>query len=159
MEVFLIRFDIVAHVALEINPDIEIKDSPIQGKGLFTKVPIKKGETIWISKGAEPAEEKIYTDEEFKKFHRWCIENGKEWDAVALGNGTHRAAISDRENHPEDYGNHSCDPNLDRNHTALRDIEVGEELTLDYAQFSAKDWEMKCNCGSKNCKGIVRGTL
>ena len=29
-------------MALEINPDIEIKDSPIEGKGLFTKVPIKK---------------------------------------------------------------------------------------------------------------------
>jgi len=29
-------------MALEVNPDIEIKDSPIEGNGLFTKVPIKK---------------------------------------------------------------------------------------------------------------------
>jgi SET domain-containing protein len=57
------------------------------------------------------------------------------------------------------YGNHSCDPNTDKNRVALRDIDAGEELTADYAQFSTKDWEMTCNCGAKNCKGIVRGAL
>ncbi len=71
-------------MTLVINPDIEIKDSPIQGKGLFAKVPIKKGTAIWICKGEEPYEEKVYTDEEFKKFTAWCIKNGKEWDAVAM---------------------------------------------------------------------------
>lgn len=146
-------------MALVINPNIEIKDSPIQGKGLFTKVPIKKGEAVWISKGEEPYEEKIYTDEEFKEFQKWCIENGKEWDAVANGDGTHTAAISDREKHPGNYGNHSCDPNLDKNHVALRGIQIGEELTVDYGQFSIKDWEMKCNCDAKHCVGIVKGKL
>ena len=146
-------------MTLVINPDIEIKDSPIEGKGLFTKIPIKKGASVWISKGEEPYEEKIYTDEEFKEFQKWCIENGKEWDAVANGDGTHSAAVSDRENHPGDYGNHSCDPNMTKDRVALRDIEAGEELTGDYAQFSTKDWVMTCNCGAKNCKGIVRGAL
>lgn len=146
-------------MTLLLNSKIEIKDSPIEGKGLFTKVPIKKGDSVWISRGGEPVESKIYTDEEFKVFMRWCIDNGKEWDAVALGDGTHRAAVSDRDKHPENYGNHSCDPNLDKNHVALRDIGAGEELTLDYAQFSTKDWEMKCNCGAKSCRGIVRGAL
>lgn len=146
-------------VALEINPDIEIKDSPIQGKGLFTKVPIKKGEAVWISKGEEPYDEKVYTEEEFKQFQKWCIENGKEWDAVSNGDGTHTAAISDRAKHPSNYGNHSCDPNIDKNHIALRDIEAEEELTIDYAQFSDKDWSMKCNCGAKNCKGVAKGLL
>jgi SET domain-containing protein len=147
------------NMALMLNPDIEIKDSPIQGKGIFTKVPIKKGKTIWVSKNEEPVEEKIYTDEEFKQFMQWCIENGKEWDAIANGDGTHSAAISDREKHPGDYGNHSCDPNTDRNRVALRDIAAGEELTSDYAQFSTKDWEMTCHCGAKNCKGVVQGNL
>lgn len=144
---------------LQLNPDIEIKGSPIQGKGLFTKVPIKKGDSVWISKGEEPYEEKIYTDEEFNAFQKWCIENGKEWDAVANGDGTHTAAISDREKHPGNYGNHSCDPNMDKNLIALRDIKAGEELTNNYAQFSTKDWQMKCNCGSKKCAGVVKGSL
>lgn len=146
-------------MSLIVNPDIEIKNSPIQGKGLFTRVPIKMGQAIWVSKGAEPVEEKIYTEKEFKEFQKWCIDNGKEWDAVALGDGHHRAAIADRENHPENYGNHSCDPNLDKNHIALRDIEAGEELTIDYGQFSEKEWSMSCNCGAKNCKGMVRGII
>lgn len=145
-------------MALEINPDIEIHESPIEGKGLFTKVPIKKGLQVWISRGAEPVESKIYTDAEFKEFMDWCMKNGKEWDAVALGDGTHRAAISDRDNHPENYGNHSCEPNLDKDHVALRDIEAGEELTVDYAQFSAKDWQMQCSCNAHTCRKIVKGT-
>ena len=152
-------FVIVIVMTLVLNPDIEIKKSPIQGRGLFTKVPIKKGTKIWISKGEEPYNEKIYTDEEFKEFQKWCIENGKEWDAVANGDGTHTAAVSEREKHPSNYGNHSCDPNLGKNHVALTNISAGEELTLDYAQFSSRDWEMKCNCGAKNCKGLVRGVL
>lgn len=146
-------------MSLVINPDIEIKQSPIQGKGLFTKVPVKKSDSICISKGEEPVEEKIYTDAEFKIFQKWCIENGKEWDAVANGDETHTAAISDREKNPGDYGNHSCEPNVSKDLVALRNIESGEELTGDYAQFSSKDWEMKCNCGAKSCKGYVRGVL
>ena len=65
-------------MSLVINPDIEIKESPIQGKGVFTKVSIKKGHQVWISKGEEPYDEKIYTDKEFKEFQKWCITNGKE---------------------------------------------------------------------------------
>ena len=39
-------------MSLELNPDIEIKDSPINGKGVFSKKHIKKGEVIfkWQSK-------------------------------------------------------------------------------------------------------------
>lgn len=34
---------------------------------------------------------------------------------------------------------------LTENRIALRDIEAGEELTGDYAEFSTKHLEMKCN--------------
>lgn len=148
---------------LKINPKIEVRDSPIEGKGLFAKAAFSKGEEFVVATGEEPIEEKIYTDKEFKDFTEWCIANGKEWDAVAIGNGKHRAAISDREKHPGNYGNHSCDPNVTSNNNggliALRNIEPGEEITIDYAQFSTKDWSMKCNCGAKSCRGEVRGVL
>jgi len=32
----------------------------------------------------------------------------------------------------------------------------GEEITADYAKDNAPNLNMECNCGSKNCKGIVR---
>lgn len=148
---------------MKLNTRIEVRDSSIEGKGLFAKAPFQKGEEFVVATGEEPYDEKVYTDEEFKKFTEWCIANGKEWDAVSNGDGTHTAAISDREKHPGNYGNHSCDPNVKSNDKggliALRDIKPGEEITIDYAQFSTRDWSMKCNCGAKNCTGEVRGKL
>ena len=58
---------------MKLNPDIEIRESAIEGKGIFTKVPIKMGTAIWISKGEGPYDEKVYTDAKFKEFQRWCI--------------------------------------------------------------------------------------
>lgn len=150
-------------MSVKLNPKIEIKQSPIEGKGLFARELINKGEEFVVATGEKPVEAKIYTDEEFKKFTEWCIANGKEWDAVSLGNGKHRAAISDRENHPGNYGNHSCDPNVKSNDkdglVALRDIKLGEEITIDYALFSNKDWSMSCSCGASSCRKIVTGVI
>jgi hypothetical protein len=62
--------------------------------------------------------------------------------------------------------NHSCDPNsfVDSKWdpeastmrawwTARRDIEVGEEITYDYA-FIAEVAE-RCYCGSERCRGLI----
>jgi len=40
---------------------------------------------------------------------------------------------------------------------AIKDIETGEELTYDYALLHPK-WvaPLKCNCGIKNCRKIIR---
>lgn len=142
-----------------LHPKLEIKDSAVEGKGIFTKVPIKKGEKLIINIDPQPVEVHEFTDEEFEKFRKDCIEKGLQWDSISLGGGMHRAAISDRDSNPENYGNHSCDPNLSAEHVALRDIQPGEELTVDYAQFSDVNWSMECHCGSKNCRGIVKGKV
>jgi uncharacterized protein len=59
-----------------------------------------------------------------------------------------------------DYINHSCDPNTGLNGqvflVALRDIEAGEEITFDYAMtISEVKFEMRCNCGSESCRGMI----
>ena len=62
--------------------------------------------------------------------------------------------------------NHSCDPNawnqegngLDL--VARRDIQVNEEITMDYATFVGYFPEMKsfhCACGSSMCRGTITG--
>ena len=135
-----------------------IGNSQIEGRGLFATRDFRKGEQLHTPND-KPEAAKIYTDKEFEEFISWCKDNGKQWDAVSLGNGKHRAAIADRDNHPENYVNHSCEPNLDKNHITLRDIKQGDELTIDYAQFSSTDWSMNCNCGSKLCRGVVIGTV
>lgn len=142
-----------------LNPKFEVKDSPIQGKGLFTKVPIKKDKKLQVNIDPTLYASKIMTTAEFDKFREECKRKGLEWDSVSLGDGRHDVAVANRKDHPENFVNHSCDPNLDRNHVALRDVEPGEELTVDYSQFSDENWEMECNCGSKNCRGIVKGKV
>lgn len=60
------------------------------------------------------------------------------------------------------FGNHSCDPNLWHADafalTARREVEAGEELTVDYATQTANpDFRMTCRCGSELCRGVVTG--
>ena len=41
---------------------------------------------------------------------------------------------------------------------ALREIQEGEELTLDYALFIDESMEpFNCQCGSENCRQLVFG--
>lgn len=59
--------------------------------------------------------------------------------------------------------NHSCDPNLWMADAvtviARRDIQPGEELTIDEALISTMgDWQFNpCNCGSSLCRGTITG--
>ncbi|HXD30786.1 MAG TPA: SET domain-containing protein-lysine N-methyltransferase [Pyrinomonadaceae bacterium] len=58
--------------------------------------------------------------------------------------------------------NHSCDPSgwLDGlNLVARRDIQPGQEITMDYATFcNDRMEEFVCNCEAEDCRGIIRGS-
>jgi len=65
------------------------------------------------------------------------------------------------EREPGDSINHSCEPNCGmRNATSvvtMRDVQVGEELTFDYAMSDASNYdEFECNCNTALCRGTVR---
>lgn len=66
--------------------------------------------------------------------------------------------------------NHSCNPNAfirGKNElVALKNIETGEEITYDYSSTMNDNeekikkpgrflWTCKCNCGAKDCRGII----
>lgn len=143
-------------MALILNPKIEVCESGIEGKGLFAKEPFKKGDKFRVTFGEPPWV--IMSDNEFQEY----IKTVDSYDAVYLGEGKHRVSKVSRDENPANYGNHSCDPNIapaGEEKIALRDITVGEELTIDYGQLSPKTWSTKCNCGAKNCTGIVKGKL
>ncbi len=60
-----------------------------------------------------------------------------------------------------EFINHSCDPNIRswicKGHIlymAARDIQPGEELTVDY-HFEAEVEEVICACGAANCRGTI----
>lgn len=63
-----------------------------------------------------------------------------------------------------DFFNHSCVPNakIVKENDALYVISInslvkGDEIVFDYSTITASDdiWEMKCNCGSVECRGII----
>ncbi len=71
-------------------------------------------------------------------------------------------------NEPLGWLNHSCEPNcgllIKPNEKiaevhALRDIQSGEELTLDYATFEYEIQHMptECLCNGKRCRGSITG--
>ena len=61
-----------------------------------------------------------------------------------------------------DFFNHCCDPNAGMTGqiglVAMRNIEPGEEVCLDYAMCDGMSYdEFDCSCESTNCRGRVTG--
>ena len=60
--------------------------------------------------------------------------------------------------------NHSCNPNCgirgEITGVAMRDIEINEEITFDYAMLDDEDdtdYNLICTCGEENCRGKITG--
>ena len=133
---------------LELAPGLAIKNSPIQGKGCFATAHFRGRRKI-----AEYAGERIRNAEANRRANRRrlriCAIN-ERWslDGSRGGNGTH-------------YINHSCTPNafmqILYDHIlfiALRDIEAGEEITIDYESTLHSD-DKRCICGANTCRGTI----
>ena len=63
---------------------------------------------------------------------------------------------------PADFINHSCQPNAGMSGqiciVALRDIEPGEEICIDYAMCDGSPYdEFHCSCGTPQCRGHITG--
>ena len=62
---------------------------------------------------------------------------------------------------PYKFLNHSCDPTAGIKGkvaiVALKNIKEGEEVTIDYSTIEGDErWEMKCSCGSKKCRKLIK---
>ena len=133
------------HTESWLNPKVSVRASPIHGHGLFARECLESGDAV-ICLGGQ-----VLTDAEFAALHL----------------ATHNSlAIEDQLNlllnddSPVVYGNHSCDANLWMADAvtliARRAIMLGEEVTSDYALYTADlPFELACNCGSAACRGRV----
>lgn len=133
-----------------INPKVEIKNSFIEGKGMFAREDISKDEVI-IKWGGE-----FFTTEE-------SLEKNKN-DFLIIQVDENLWSIEKRGEYEDDYFiNHSCDSNswmIDgRIFVARRDIQKGEEITVDYSLFESEDYISKweCKCGSSDCRKKITG--
>jgi len=114
--------------------ETEVKSSPIAQHGLFAKQPIRKGAIIgFLTIGVNIINENQYQDEQ-RKGNQLIIKTGARYA------GRYFLYKNCVEN--EEYFNHSCEPNV-LYHCgicfALRDINIGEELTINYQYLFAKD--------------------
>lgn len=138
-----------------IDPRLELRTSSIEGQGVFSKESIKKGEVAIIWGGV------VMTEEDLK------AGRAAKHTVAAIGEGLYLAGLAGKtpgkdDLSPDDYMNHSCDPNLwmkdEVTLVARRGIKAGEELTADYAFWSADPkWEMNCSCGSFLCRKKITG--
>ena len=120
------------------------------GNGVFACEPIMPGELICLWGGRIVAEAEL--DPNMADFNQRVlqIEDGFDLETpLPLG--------------PSDYFNHSCEPNTGFTGqiglVAMRDIDVDEEVTFDYAMCDGSDYdEFTCCCGTQACRGQITGT-
>ena len=139
---------------------LEVRSSPIHGKGVFTRVPLKKGELVLEYLGAIidwPEALRRHPHDPAQPNHTFYFTLDDE--RVIDGNdGGNRAR----------WINHSCQPNCESETKgekvwvrALRNLAAGQELNYDYGLVIdepltpqlQKDYQ--CLCGSKKCRGTL----
>ena len=119
------------------------------GKGIFAERNIRKDEKILEFKGS------IITGEQGKKLDLKIF--GKRLgNSLQVGKNKY---IYLKE--PGRLINHSCNPNAgikkDKILVAIKNIKKGEEINYDYSTTMNEDnWTMRCKCGKKNCRKIVK---
>jgi hypothetical protein len=137
-----------------IDPRIEFRNSPISDTGMFAREPIKKGEPVCIVGGI------AMTDEEFAAFQA----NYRNYNAIQINDHLHLVEDPEVTRNLEGSMNHSCDSSTwmedDATLVARRNIEAGEEATVDYALFTTQsNWMLdnRCHCGSPHCRRTITG--
>lgn len=135
-----------------LAPSIEMRPSPVHGRGLFAREPIAAGEPVIIWGGV------IFTEAD--------VNAGltRPGSTAQIDEGVYLADERDELEAADYFLNHSCDPNLWLNDeltlTARRNIPAGEELTADYALWETDPrWTLSpCGCGAKSCRGTITGS-
>ena len=139
-------------MAAYLSSKISIKRSH-NGLGLFSNKKIKKGEIV-IDYSNAPG--KFLSLKEADKLYG----GGNDY-MIQIDNDLFFVATTSSELEDADFVNHSCEPNCgikgSLKFVAMRDINKGEEITIDYAMSESSDYQMICNCQNKNCRKIISG--
>jgi SET domain-containing protein len=142
------------------SPLIEVRDSPLHGKGVFALARIPKGKRVIEYLGDRVSHreaDRRYDDKDENDSHTFLfiVDSRTVIDAGVDGNDAR-------------FVNHACEPNCesvieDRRVfiEALRTIKPGEELTYDY-QIQREDDDpsdvddvFACCCGFAGCRGSM----
>ena len=132
-----------------LTPKAQMRQTPGKGSGSFAIEKITKGEVITSFGGF------VVGQKDLKDYSTDRVARSLQLDETnyLLSGPTPEAG---------DMINHSCEPNCGAFSTssviAMTDIEVGEELTFDYAMTDSSQYdEFECFCGKENCRGKITG--
>jgi SET domain-containing protein len=134
---------------VKLAPGLSIGKSPINGRGCFATIPFRRGRKIAAYTGERISDLEAQKRARRRRILRICDIDGR-WsiDGSRGGNGTH-------------YINHSCEPSAYMKtlygHVlffALRDIQPGEEITIDY-EITLHPDSKRCKCGAPTCRGTI----
>jgi len=129
----------------------EVRSSPLGGRGLFARERIFKGEVVAVKAGHILRAEEVY--EITRSLGDYTLQIH---DDFFLG----PRVLEDVEDMVI-FINHSCDPNIGFDgqitYVAMREVHAGEELCHDYAMARSLPYELRCQCGSDICRGIITG--
>ena len=134
-----------------ISPKAAIRESRIQGRGLFAVEAFGKDEIVAVKGGH------IFDCRTLREVEPVLgaaeIQIGEDLYIGPLVEGEREGSMI--------YSNHSCEPNIGVRgqiiFVAMRDIEAGEELTHDWAMTDDDTGRMECRCGARACRRIVTG--
>jgi hypothetical protein len=134
------------------SPKTEVRESKIQGRGLFAIADIAKNEIVAV-KGGHIVDGKTLREKIAPRLGPVEIQ---------IDDNLFIAPVSDEERELSMlYLNHSCDPNLgmrgEITFVGIRDIRAGEELTHDWAMTDDDDYSVECNCGAPDCRRTLTG--
>jgi uncharacterized protein len=127
---------------------MRVAESPIHRWGVYAEERIPKGRKVieYTGERISRRETKIRAEREFN--YLFTLDSYWTLDGSVGGSGA-------------EYINHCCDPNLESRilqghilYFSARDIEKGEELTVDY-RFEADVEKHHCACGAKACRGQI----
>ncbi len=124
---------------------LELRDSRIHGKGVFTTVSVRKHAVIC----------KVAIVRTITEDRPLDASKGELWHHCHWYPDGEMVLLDE----PFCYFNHSCQPNIfyyTVNRTmyclAMRNIAQDEELTLEYSLCNLGGQEWECHCGSANCR-------
>ena len=132
-----------------LTPKAQMRQTPGKGSGSFAIEKIMKGEVVASFGGF------VVGQKDLKDYSTDRVARSLQLDEANY-------LLSGPNPEPGDMINHSCGPNCGAFGTSsvivMKNIEIGEELTFDYAMTdSSKYDEFNCSCGKENCRGKITG--
>ena len=132
-----------------LTPKAQMRQTPGKGSGSFAVQKINKGEVVASFGGYVVNETELQNHSEDRVAR-----------SLQLDQNTY--LLSGLKPESGDMVNHSCEPNCGAFGTssviAFQDIQIGEELTFDYAMTDSSEYDQfDCECGKPNCRRKITG--